>query len=493
LNRTLKWISWIQRIILVVLLIFPLAFILVYQVSGLTSDHKALMLAPLFLTLAGFLVYIFLRGNVTGDWLAVVLAILLTIALRLAMGLLLSTDLVSDTLDAHLFAQDILSGNIIANAGKYTSIPLASYWNMMGVTLAGIYAIFGAGIRTAKLFMVVLAGLTGGLIYKVGKDAGQDHRVGLGATILFAVWPSLVCFTGIPTTEQIAMFLLIMISLVWLAFSRSAKKDRWGWSLLMAAILGVLVGLVDWYRPVGIIVLLAIILASLFSPEPRPKLPRFASLIAVLCACYFLVSGLSLVITEKMHARDLPSSGQRLGEMLLIGLDAEYDGQYNAQDHAITLSAYERFQDDYNSANRYLLSFALKRISQDIKQIPGLFAKKLALAWKNDDELFYFSLIGSDNEELVGYLKIINQWFLVMVTVLVIIFTLRSIASPPERPIFMMQLMILGLALLLLFTEVQARYRIILIPYLVVLAALGLRDATEIISGGIYGKQRNRT
>ncbi len=451
-----------------------------------------LMLAPLFLTFSGFLVYVFLRGHVSNDWLAIVLAISLTLALRLAMGLLLSTDLVSDTLDAHLFALDILAGNITGNEGKYTSIPLATYWNMMGVTLAGLYTLFGAGIRTAKIFMVVLSGLTGGFIYKVGKDVTQDHRVGLAAMILFAVWPSLVCFTSIPTTEQIAMFLLILISLLWLVFSRSKKKERWGWSLLMAASLGMLVGLVDWYRPVGNIVLLAIILASILTLEPKPKLPQFATQIAVLCACYLLMSGLSLAITEKMHAKDLPSSGQRLGEMLLIGLDVKYNGQYNAEDHETTLHAYERFHGDYNSANRYLITFAIKKISQSLKQIPDLFATKLALAWKNDDELFYFSIIGSDNQELVDYLKIINQLFLVMVTVLVIFSTIRSFTQPPQKQVLMMQLFILGLALLLLFTEVQARYRIILIPYLAILASLGMRDGINYIQGALYGKQRNR-
>jgi hypothetical protein len=465
-----------QQVILAVFLIFPLTFIFFYQISGLPGGYNALMLAPLFLTLAGFLAYIFLRGRATGDWLAVALVIGLIVALRLVMSLILSTDLVSDTLDTHLFALDILSGNITANEGKYTSIPSATYWNMMGVTLAGLYAVFGAGVRTAKIFMVILAGLTGVLIYKIGKDAAQDHRVGLAAMVLFAVWPSLVCYTSIPTTEQIAMFLLALISLVWLVFTRSKKIGRWGWLLLMATILGALVGLVDWYRPVGMIVLLAIILAWIFSQEPRPKFLQFTSQIALILACYFLVSGLSLAITEKMHSKDLPSSGQRLGEMLLIGLDGAYDGQYNAEDRAITLYAYERFRGNYNSANRYLVSFAFKRLAQDVNQIPGLFTRKIALAWKTDDELFYFSLIGSNNQELVSYLSIINQWFLVMITILVFIFTLRSFTRPPGTQVFMMQLLILGLALLLLFTEVQSRYRIILIPYLVILAALGMRD-----------------
>ncbi len=73
---------------------------------------------------------------------AVALVISLAVTLRLAMNLVLSTDLTSDVLDTHLFALDILSGNIPVAAGKSTYIPASAYKNMMGVTLAGFYAIF---------------------------------------------------------------------------------------------------------------------------------------------------------------------------------------------------------------------------------------------------------------------------------------------------------------------------------------------------------------
>ena len=247
------------------------------------------------------------------DWFAVSLVILFAVALRMAMALILSTDLTSDVLDTHLYALDILSGNIPVTLGKYTYIPASSYKSMMGVTLAGFYAILGASVRTAKFFMVIFAGLTCGMIYKVGKDISGDHRVGLVAALLFATYPSLICYTSIPTSEHLDIWLLTFTSLLWLVFLRNSRNDQWYWVLLTYALLGAMIGLVDWYRPIGPLVLLACILAEIFTREQSPKIPQIFARIAIFSICYFLVSDISHTIDERMNLIKLPSYRQRLG------------------------------------------------------------------------------------------------------------------------------------------------------------------------------------
>jgi hypothetical protein len=472
-------ILWCQRIALGILLIFPLTLALVIQIASLVaikSRFDIVMLTPVFLALLGLLIYIFLRDGKESDWIAVSLVILLAVAVRLAMNLILSTDLTSDVLDTHLFALDILSGNIPVTAGKYTYIPASTYKNIMGVTLAGFYAIFGASVRTAKLVMVVFAGLTCGLIYKIGKDISNDHRVGLVAAILFAVYPSLICYSGIPTSEHIDIFLLTLMSLVWLVFSRSSRADDWRFAIPVYALLGALIGLVDWYRPIGPFVLLAFILAEVFSLEQHPKILHFLSRIAILCIFYFTVSNISHTIDETMNEVKLPSSRQRLGETLLIGLDVKYKGAHNWDDQGIIVTTRERFKGNYGEANRYLLNLVKERLSKNRSELPDLFITKFQRVWMNDNQQFYYSLIGSDDEEIVNYLKIPNQYFLVMITILLIISTISSLIQPPQKQVFMMQLLILGFAVALLITEAQTRYRTVLIPYMVILAAFGMKD-----------------
>ena len=69
-----------------------------------------------------------------------------------------------------------------------------------------------------------------------------------------------------------------------------------------------------------------------------------------------------------------------------------------------------------------------------------------------------------------------------MITVLLIISTIRSIIQPPQKQVFMMQLLILGFAIALLITEAQTHYRTVLIPYMVILAALGMKDGIAFVT-----------
>ena len=485
MNPLQRILLWCQRVALVILLIFPLSLALIFQVasfSTLKSGFDIVMLTPIFLTLLGFLVYIFLRNGKESDWFAVSLVILFAVALRMAMALILSTDLTSDVLDTHLYALDILSGNIPVTLGKYTYIPASSYKSMMGVTLAGFYTILGASVRTAKFFMVIFAGLTCGMIYKVGRDISGDHRVGLVAALLFATYPSLICYTSIPTSEHLDIWLLTFTSLLWLVFSRNPRKDQWYWVLLTYALLGAMIGLVDWYRPIGPLVLLACVLAEVFTREQSPKIPQILARIAILCICYFFVSDISHTIDERMNSIKLPSSRQRIGETLLIGLDVKHKGIHNWEDQGIIKSTYDRFYGNSNEANRYLLDLVKERLSQNRNLLPGLFRIKFERVWKNDDQQFYYSLIGSDDQHIIDYLKIINQYFLVLTTSLAIISIIRSLIQPPPKPVFMMQLLVLGMALALLITEAQTRYRTVLIPYMVIFAALGMKDGIMILS-----------
>ncbi len=156
-----------------------------------------------------------------------------------------------------------------------------------------------------------------------------------------------------------------------------------------------------------------------------------------------------------MNLVELPSSRQRLGETLLIGLNVKHKGAHNWDDQGIIVTTRDRFKGNYSEANRYLLNLVEERLSKNRSQLPGLFVTKFQRVWMNDNQQFYYSLIGSDDQEIVNDLKIPNQYFLVFITGLLIISTIRSIIEPPQKQVFMMQIFILGFAIALLITEAQ--------------------------------------
>jgi 4-amino-4-deoxy-L-arabinose transferase-like glycosyltransferase len=352
---------------------------------------------------------------------------------------------------------------------------------MTGLTLAGLYRVFGASVQTAKVFIVTLSALTCGFIFKTGKDSTGDHRVGLAAAIFFAVMPSLVAYSGIPTSEHMAIFLITLTTSIWIFVLKSEKLDLWNYTIVMYLVVGALIGLVDWFRPVGFILLIAFMISELIYLRKDQKILMVISRLVVMVIAAYLVSDLSVVISEKMHGVDLPSVRQKFGQHVLIGTNLKSGGTHNWEDQQIIFDTYRMYSEDYDKASSQLVQLAFERVKENRAEIPHLLEIKFKRVWGNNWQLFDASLDGSNDEELVAYLNIIDALLFVSMTFLVGIATIFSILKRSTQEIFMMQLFILGLALVLLILEVQMRYRSVLFPYLMILGTIGMRDGLNTI------------
>ncbi len=469
----------IQRIFLVIFLIFPIALGLLFQLRfaiPTLEPYQTFSLAPIFIVFLGFLFIILSGKENRNNWQLVALLIGFALALRLAMVLILSSDLYSDLLDVHLYAIDILRGNPTANLGKYTYIPEASYLSMTGLTFAGLYKIFGASVKTAKLFTVALSSLTCGLIYLTGKEISDNPRVGLAAGFLYAGWPSLVSYTGVPSSEHIAMFLIVLSTYIWVMVSKREPTDRWYYPLGIFILIGVILGLVDWYRPVALILLLAFLISEViyWKRTERPWL-KIVSLLALFAVCQF-TSNLSTQINDRINRLNIPSNGQRIGSTILIGSNFAYKGNHNWEDQWLIINAYRKYGDDFNAANRYLFQLAIRRIGENLDKVPSLLETKFSRVWANDAGMIDASAVGSNDAELLGYLSQIDLLYLIAITAFAFLATIVALFRRTGKIFFMMQLFIIGFSVILLITEAQMRYRSILAPFLVLLAASGMKS-----------------
>lgn len=430
---------------LVVLVISPL-LILVYQNSFLNFLEKK----PFFLVL----------------WL-----VALGVGLRVVFLPVISTDFVSDMEDIHMFAIDVASGNPLANLQNYPNIPRSIFLNMLGLVLGGIYKIFPPSFTTAKLCMVVLSGLTIWFIYKSGRKI-YNSRVGLVAALSFAIIPALILYTGVLSGEHVAVFLIAAI--IFLYSKLHEIKHNKAHYLIGYLLMGGLIGLIDWFRPVGIILLISIFITDLIYVQKRELLITFAALAGLFVGSLF-ITNLAVRISERVFQVDVLPASQRLGHYILVGLNPETAGTINGEDYEIANITYEKFGDDHWSAQRYLIQLALERLKGH--SVFNLFRVKFDRMWANQEALFGYSLIGSDDGEMVMLMEYAEVFLYLLITIFVGFHAVKSILRRPHPAVFVMQLFILGFALLLLVVEAQNRYVIVVIPYLLLLAALGLEEA----------------
>ena len=475
----------LQRIALIIFAILPLGLALFYQTRYLLDTWDAFLFVRIGL-ITGILLIPLIAILIKDDlWASIerngyvplLWVVALGVSLRLILVPLLSTNFTSDFEDIHNFAVDVVSGNPFANLANYPSIPWATHLNMTGLVLSLVYRIFGAGFTTAKMFMVVMSGLTIWFIYLTGRELA-DTRTGFIAASLYGTLPSLIGYTGIPSGENIALPLITLAILLYIRAQRT-ENHKLTSTISLYVLCGLIIGLVDWFRPGGIILIAALIISDLLYMTKNNKFPQRLFTLSGLVISYLIVSSLAVVISENFFQRPVLSTSQKIGYFVLIGLNPGSGGEINLEDRDIAFQTYDRFKDDNSAANTYLLGLAMHRLEGE--SIMDLFQSKFILAWSNHKQLFDMALNGSNDQELVGVLSAMEGLVFLFITVFAGINVYTSLVKRSHPAVFAMQLFILGSTLGLLILEVQNRYTIITFPYLILLGSLGMKDLIDFL------------
>jgi 4-amino-4-deoxy-L-arabinose transferase-like glycosyltransferase len=477
----------LHRLALAVFIIFPVTLALIAQFFRLVQNWDVLKAFQLILLVGVFLTPVIALFTKDTIWTSIeksrplpfLWVLVISIALRIVLLPLISTDFVNDMEDIHLFANDINSGDPFANLSNYPNIPYATYLTLTGIILSFVYKIFGASTAIAKFLLVLLAGLTTWLVYLTGR-AIAGERVGFVAAFLYGTLPSLVCYTGVLAGDHFALPLIVLVILLQIRLSK-LDQGKISYYITGYILCGALIGLVDWFRPVGITLLAAFVISILVFQLKKRVFFQTALTLVVLVLSYFTVSKMAIVITETMFQTTIPSLSQRIGGYVLVGLNPDTGGGVNLEDAQTVGETYIRFGSDYSAANRYLVEMALNRLEQG--EMANLFKEKFILIWSSHEALFDYSLLGSNDQELVYLLGDFEALLYLIITFFILVSSITSIIKQSHPAIFSMQLFILGFAILMLLLEVQNRYVMIVFPYSILLGVMGMKDAFSVKAG----------
>ena len=475
----------LQRIALVIFAVLPLGLALYYQIRYLLDTWDVLLFVRIGLITGILLIPLIALLTKDDLWAAIertgfvplLWVVLLGVSLRLMGVPLLSTNFTSDFEDIHNFAVDVVSGEPFANLANYPSIPWAIHLNMTGLVLSLVYGIFGISFTTAKMFMVLMSALTIWFIYLAGRDLA-DARVGFVAASLYGTLPSLIGYTGIPSGENIALPLITLAILLYIRAQRT-KNHKLSYSISLYVLCGITIGLVDWFRPGGIILIAAMAISDLLYMTRKGIFPYHLFTLSALVISYLIVSAMSVVISQNFFQTRVLSTSQKIGYFVLIGLNPVSGGEINLEDREIAFEAYERFKDDIPAANDYLIGLAMQRLQGE--SLVNLFRSKFILAWSNHKQMFDMALNGSNDQEIVGVMSAIESLIYLFITGFAGIKVYASLIKRSHPAVFVMQLFILGSTLGILILEVQNRYTIITFPYMILLSSLGMRDGVKLI------------
>lgn len=164
---------------------------------------------------------------------------------------------------------------------------------------------------------VVLSLATIVLVFSLGRRL-VDHRVGLAAAAIFALWPNLIIHTGLALTETLFMFLFVLMLLLALA-DREVARHPGRWRLVTV---GVLFGMTGLVRPVSFVI--APLFLLLWWPDGVRRAVRNVAIVGV--ATVALVIPWTVRNAVQMDSPILLSAN--FGDNFCIGNNPDANGGY---------------------------------------------------------------------------------------------------------------------------------------------------------------------
>ena len=242
--------------------IFILLALLPFALGGLSAihffatygRHKLISIA----TYALFFIMLLLLHRTASSKMsepALLLAIFsITILIRAFSQVFFNTQPISDYMDAVKVAMRFMDG-----PSPDLETARFPYWGFYRVTLTYLFRLFGSSIANIKIMNLLLSGLTAISIYLLGKIMTGSRKFGFLAASIYMADLADILYINLPTGEHIFTMLFPIVCIVFLAlFDHPDRKTAV--QVSFGIFLGVLIGLMDMYKPVGIILLIAMLI-----------------------------------------------------------------------------------------------------------------------------------------------------------------------------------------------------------------------------------------
>jgi 4-amino-4-deoxy-L-arabinose transferase-like glycosyltransferase len=394
------------------------------------------------------------------------------VALRAAWGFAAGVEPVSDFLVFWNDAGDLPDDAI--GILRTTKSPLAvAYYGLLRLA-------FGDGLWPVYLSNAALGGLQILLVYALARElAPQAARL---AAVLYAGLPSLIAFSSVVSSESpfLTFFLAGYYGLV-----RALRMEAWRPRLVLLLASGGLFALAHLSRSIGVVLFAATILVCAWHAALRPSRRWLAAAAAV--GAFLLVLSPQIASNHLLYGELTLTNPRITMGSLLYGTSRENQGGYARSEWAQMREAgfhESSYGDEFRRFAREVRRVAIGRIRDD----PASFAAfalgpKLARMWARDAPVASWSMRGlrrfrgSGPES--GYTPFVlvlyglcDAYYLFVIAAC----ALAAVSLRRRNPLALaaLALPVLAVASLHLLVEAQARYHVVVLPLLAVLAALGL-------------------
>lgn len=326
------------------------------------------------------------------------------------------------------------------------------------------------------------------LIWKIAKF--RNETVAAIASFCFAVYPSNIISTQVTTNHHTALlFTLLCVYLCLLALKSYEVKKGYIYILLS----GIFLSISNFCHPSTIVLVLAIVFYTMWAVYQFTVCigwrigKKMVIYIFVFLFSYYGFSEGGLLLLERAGLADRNERVSMIGQVL-VGLNYEFQGKFNADDSALFVSIPrgEQFEQ--------LFPVVIERFRS--KNLLKLFMQKTDYLWFSGDSYFTWYRSGFRaqylqdiengllttrparlGEQLTYFLNATSQLDMLFIRVVYLFGIMALIFKKRNSPYDVMDFMlfiILGWISTRLLIEVQSRYRYLAMPAFMILAGEGV-------------------
>ncbi len=364
----------------------------------------------------------------------------------------------------------------------YSTEYVAMYPHILGYAsfLALFIKIFGEHVLVGALLGLILSCLSGLLIFYIAREAAGLPAAVL-ASGLWALYPGRIMLGSLIFSEPLyTCLLLLFIFLLLRLHKRQDKiKGRILPPLLWGLGLGLLLEGINAVRPIGAILVIALLLWLLLLRGREMKeggLWRFWLLFTAALLLGFQLSGrlwngrLEDILGEEPAGLPIYN--------LYVGFNMDTLGQWSGEDMDLLFEYRRQEGGSAPEAQKSMLPHVLERLRSEELDLGKLFSAKL-FTFLGNDELGGYTYRFTRPESFVKICMVICNCFYYMLLALALAGLGRLWRSWKDSAFLLLPLYSLGLTLAHMLIEVSSRYHYSLIPMFIIFAALCFKEGNK--------------
>lgn len=375
-------------------------------------------------------------------------------------------------------------------------------WAMYPIYLKVINAIFGSNELTGISFNGLIVSLSACMLYYIAKRFVSE-KISISAALIFSAWPSFLGYIVILSPEYVFVFLMMLSALLFIkAYSSDSPLCRYAGAFGG----GLTLALSNFFKTVVPVILVALVLTIffLFLDHRKEIIVCFRKTnrkcvinklaITAVAILTFAVSGaVGNSALETFYGRDLNPSPHIF--YMTMGLSSESKGFYNRDIQIEYVNRMQETDFDFETVNGEFYSSLKADLKENDHINYNFFKNKIMYSFGNDDYSVLVDLTIDEEHSVLAltswrdFFVPFNQYWYIICVVMIVFSAFRNFVVNDNKLIFISSLIIFGFIILLMFSEVQPRYKCIFYPILSLLAADGL-DSVRCIGNYLCSLKR---